>query len=203
MRDAILYSVPNALLLVTNYEESHTFRQSNHGYGGVTASSPQLDGSGPFPPPSSRPTLQAPEMAPYPDPRVYPAQSLPPGTSAYSEPPMYTNHPSHTGRQPSQVYPPQPDYYATPQSYGHDPAAHNMRSSPQYSGPQYGAVQYGQAPPRDRDPRDDPRYQPDYPDPSARYTYPSVTAAPNGGLASSPSQPARLAHGPRFLAPRC
>ena len=192
VRDSIpLYSIPDTLL-VTNYEESHTFRSTNHGYGGVTTGSPQLDGAGPFQPPPARLPLAPQDMAAYQDARsIYPPHSLPPGTSAYVDPSMYPPHPSHTSRPP----PPQPgypvppaDYYAAapPQSYGHDPASH-IRSSPQYPGPQYSTGQY----PQSRDPRDDPRYPPDYQDTTPRYIYPLLTAASNGGPASSPSQTAR------------
>lgn len=172
--------------LVTNYEESHTFRSSNHGnaYGGLPTGSPQLDG--PFQPPP-RSGIPPPDMPAYSDPRsIYPPHSLPPGTSAYVEPPMYASHPS---RQSAQPYTSQPEYYAATQPYGHDPPPQHLRSSPQYSGPQYASGPYG--PPQLRDPRDDPRYQPDYQDPQMRYNYPPVTTAPNGGAAPSPSQQTR------------
>lgn len=181
MRPSASPSLPN-LPLVTNYEDSHTFRASNH-TGFVGNSSPQLDG--PFQPPASRSALPPQDMPTYADPRsVYPAHSLPPQTSGYVEPPMYVSHPA---RQPSQVYASQPDYYASNQPYGHEPPPQHHRSSPQYSGNPYGNGNYGPPPPRD--PRDDMRHQPDYSDP--RYNYPPVTAVSNGGPVSSPSQPAR------------
>lgn len=185
-RPSILNSDPDTHL-VTNYEESHTFRSSNHGsgngYGGLPPASPQLDG--PFQPPP-RSGIAAPDMPAYSDPRsIYPPHSLPPGTSAYVDPSMYA---SHASRQSSQPYTSQPEYYAATQPYGHEPPPQHLRSSPQYSGPQYASGPYG--PPQPRDPRDDPRYQPDYQDPQMRYNYPTVTTAPNGA-APSPSQQTR------------
>lgn len=173
---SILQSYPDTHV-VTNYEDSHTYRTSTNGYGPPATGSPQLNG--PFQPPP-RANLPPADMSSYTDPRpLYPSHSVAAGTSAYVDPSMYVPH----ARQNPAGYPPQVEFYGSSQPYGHDaPSQH-------YPGPQYPVAQYGQAP--QRDPRDDPRYQPDYQDPQMRYsTYPPVSA-PNGVTASSPSQASR------------
>lgn len=174
------------LLLVTNYEDSHTYRSSNHTGFGLPSSAPQLDAS--FQAVASRPVPPPADLPIYTDPRaVYPAHSLPPQTSGYVETPVYASHPS---RLPAQVYAAQGGYYAG-QQYAHEPPPQHHRHSPQYSGPQYGNGPYG--PPTTRDSREDLRHQPEYQDQPARYNYSPVATAANGGAASSPSHPARLA----------